>query len=147
MKPNISLEQPNYDKQHIIINQDSILKETLGGTKDTTSRILNSSYVGLIKKENSIIGFLMLVYDYKNNVHQLDMGIISKYRNQGYGTTALNQLNHIINKDPIDINIQIKKDNLPAIKAVLKNGFILTKQDNKYHYYENVKIKQRNTKL
>lgn len=140
MKSGIILEQLNYDRQHIVLDiiyQDSTLKETFGGGKNTIVRILDSSYIGLIKKESAIVGFIMLVYNYKNNTHEIDMGIISKYRNQEYGAMALNQLNNIIKQQHIDASIQIKKDNLPAIKTVFKNGFVLVKHDNQYCYYKN----------
>lgn len=146
MKDDVILEQLNYDKQNIVLDiiyQDSTLKETFGGGKNTIARILDSSYIGLIKKENSIMGFIMLVYNYKNNTHEIDMGIISKYRNKGYGTIALKQLNNIIKQENIDINIQIKKDNLSAIKTVFNNGFVLSKEDNQYFYYQNINKKKR----
>lgn len=141
MKNNIVIEQLNFNRQHIIldiIHQDSALKETFGGKKNTSSRILNSSYVGLIKKDNLTIGFIMLVYNQKNTVHEIDMGIIREYRNKGYGTMALNQLNIIIKQKNIDISIQIKKDNLSAIKTVFKNNFVLSKEDHQYFYYQNI---------
>lgn len=142
MNENITLKKLAYDDQIKIIdiiNNDKLLKDTFGGMKNTITRIFNSSYVGLIQKDDSTIGFIMLVYNKTNNYHELDIGIINNYRNQGYGTKALNILKNIITKENIDINIQIKKGNISARKIAVKNNFILVKQDSKYIYYSNGK--------
>ena len=140
MNKNILLQQLNYNEQAIILDiimQDSSLKETFSEQKNIISRILNSSYIGLIKKDVTTIGYLMLVYNSEANTHEVDMGIISTYQNQGYGTKALQLLKGIIDKEQVHVIFQIKKENIAANKIVKKNNFVLTKEDKKHFYYSN----------
>lgn len=137
---NIKLEKLDYSEQHKIldiINNDKCLKETFGGENNTISRILNSNYVAIIKKEKIDIGFIMIVDN--NSINEIDIGIISKYQNQGYGTYALSLLKELITKEKINVKIEVKITNIKAIKVVLKNGFVLIEQNEKYNYYSNNK--------
>jgi len=138
MKDDIYLYRLEYNEQHEIlnlINKDIDLHNTFSGERNTISRILNADYIALIKKGNINIGFVMLVNNLKTNMYEIDMGILKKYRNKGYGTQVLSILKSIILKNKIKTEIQIKKTNIGAIKSVLKNGFILSKNDKNCNYY------------
>lgn len=140
MNKNILLQQLNYNEQAIILDiimQDSSLKETFSEQKNIISRILNSSYIGLIKKDVTTIGYIMLVYNSENNTHEVDMGIISTYQNQGYGTKALHHLGQIIDKEQVHVTFQIKKENIGANRIVKNNNFVLRKEDKNHFYYSN----------
>ena len=127
------LEYNNQNKVLDIINNDENLKDTFGGDNNTISRILNASYIAIIKKEKTDIGFIMIVDN--NSTNEIDLGIINKYQNQGYGTYALSLLTDIITKEKIEVKIQVQNTNIKAIKVVLKNGFKLIEQNEKYNYY------------
>jgi len=134
----ITLEKIKYNEENKIIDliyKDPVLKETFSNHKYITSRILNSIYSAFIKLENETIGFIMIVENKKENINELDIGILKKYTNNGYGTIALNKLKQIILLNKIDIEIKVKKSNISAIKSILKNNFILIKEDNLYNYY------------
>ena len=136
---NIKLEKLEYNNQNKvldIINNDENLKDTFGGDTNTISRILNASYIAIIKKEKIDIGFIMIVDN--NSINEIDLGIISKYQNQGYGTYALSLLKDIITKEKIKVKIQVQNTNIPAIKSVLKNGFVLIESNEQYNYYSNL---------
>lgn len=138
MNSNISLQKLNYNEQAKIINiirNDALLKKTFGGTQNTISRILNSSYMGLILKDDITIGFIMLVYNAIDKTHELDIGITDEYRNHGYGTEALGIMKKIIVKEKAKITIQTKNENISATKIINKNNFMLIKQDKKHSYY------------
>ena len=140
MNSNISLQKlHNNDQIKIIdiIRNDELLKNTFGGTNNTISRILNSSYIGLILKDDITIGFIMLVYNGIDKTHELDIGIITDYRNQGYGTKALSIMKEIITKENAKITIQTRNENISATKIINKNNFMLIKQDKKHSYYSN----------
>ena len=74
----------------------------------------------------------MLVNNAKTNIHEIDMGILEQHRNKGYGTKALGLLKEQILQQKVKVNIQIEIMNESAIKAVIKNGFILDRKDEKY---------------
>lgn len=140
MKENVTLKRLSYNEEEKIldiINNDEILKETFCGEHNTITRILNSSYTGLIQKNDTIIGFIMLVHNPDTNEHELDIGIKSEYRNQGYGTIALSIMKEIITKEQAKVIIQIKNENISAKKMVKKNNFNFVTKDNKYSYYCN----------
>ena len=127
------------------INQDPLLKETFLGERNTVSRLLNTDYAAFIKVKDQVVGFLMLVMNEKENVYEIDMGILQKYRNCGYGTEALKIIKDIILNNNLDICIQVKKINNPAKKSIQNNGFINFKSDENHEYYKldsnNVKSK------
>jgi len=139
------LENREYSLILDMINQDSILKETFLGERNTVSRLLYTDYAAFIKVEEQVVGFLMLVMNEKENVYEVDMGILQKYRNCGYGTEALKILKEIILIQNLDINIQVKKSNEPAKRSIQNNGFINYKIDEEHEYYklENDEIKTK----
>lgn len=118
-----------------LINSDSTLKDTFTGGMNTISRIINSSYAAYIKLNKKIIGFIMLVHNTYTNEYEVDMGILNKYQNKGYGTQALNLFKDVIVRNNVEVKIQVNKKNIPAIKSVLNNKFRLIKEDNIYNYY------------
>ena len=140
MNDNITLKKLSYNEEEKIlniINNDKLLKKTFCGEHNTITRILNSSYSGLIQKDNITIGFIMLVYNPDTNEHELDIGIKSEYRNHGYGTIALCIMKEIITREKAKVNIQIKNENISAKKMIKKNNFNFVYKDNKYSYYSN----------
>jgi len=138
MKNDIKLEQLKNNEINIILDiilSDEILRKTFKGQNNTRSRLLASSYVALIKSNDELIGFIMTVLNAKNGIHEVDMGILENYRNKGYGTKALKLLKEIIINEKVKVEVQIKKINSPAIKTVIKNGFVLSREDEAHNYY------------
>ena len=80
----------------------------------------------------------MLVFNEKTDKYEIDMGILSRYRGQGIGSKALAQLKQIIlnNPEKLDIEIQTKQVNEAAIRSVMKNGFVLYRQDEECYYFK-----------
>jgi len=138
MQENVTLERLNgNDEAKIleIINSDANLKDTFSGERNTIYRILNSSYSALIKDNDETVGFIMMVNNDKTSSQEIDMGVLSQHRNKGYGTKALGLLKEKIIEQQVKVNIQIEKMNIAAIRTVVKNGFILSREDEKYSYY------------
>ena len=141
----IKLKDLNYGEEDIILNMiysDEELQDTFSGGHNTMSRILNADYSGLIKLGRINVGFIMLVFNGRTGKHEIDMGILKKYRGNGYGTQALGLLKKRILKSNISIDIQIKQANEAAIKSVLKNGFVLYNQDKECYYFKIVENKK-----
>lgn len=118
-----------------MISKDEELKDTFSGGNNTISRLMNSIYSAIIKKGNQDVGFVMIVNNEKTDTNEIDMGILKQYRSKGYGTEALRILKQIIIENELDIEIQIKKLNIGAIKSVINNGFVLTKEKEECNYY------------
>ena len=76
----------------------------------------------LVLKEDKIIGYIYYsdIYD-RAEINQFEIDSI--HRNCGKGNILLKEL---INKLQKDINLEVKEDNIPAIKVYEKNGFVKT---------------------
>lgn len=134
----IYLDRLDYDRQHEIldlIQSDATLRETFTGSRNTVSRLLNACYVAFIKLGTEDIGFVMIVNNPRNDMNEIDMGIIEKYRGKGYGTMALGILKDLIIDNGLDISIQTSKDNIAANRSILNNGFSLSRNDKDCNYY------------
>lgn len=134
----VRLKVLDYSEQQKIlemINSDEALKNTFSGDRNTIGRIFNSLYTAIIKDGSKEVGFIMIVYNGRTGKNEIDLGILTKYRNMGYGTKALELLKDIIYLHSLDVEIQIQKKNKPAIKSVLNNGFVLCRQDKECNYY------------
>ena len=120
-----------------MIYKDIDLQMTFSGDKNTQSRLLNTKFSALIKKEDKDIGFVMIVHNARTNIDEIDMGILGKYRGKGYGSQALAQLKQIIlnNSEKLDIEIETKIVNEAAIRSVMKNGFELYRQSEECLYF------------
>ena len=81
------------------------------------------------------VGFIALVNSIHGNFYEIDMGVKKEYQGLGIGTQALSLLKRIVQKNNINIEIQVKNVNYAAIKTVLKNGFVLARQDKLYSYF------------
>ena len=135
---NIYLDMLDYDRQHEIldlIQSDTTLRDTFTGSRNTVSRLLNACYVAFIKLGNKDIGFVMIVNNPRNNMNEIDMGIIEKYKGKGLGTKALGMLKDLIIDNELDVSIQTSKENIAANKSILNNGFILSRNDDNSNYY------------
>lgn len=152
METNVKLKRLEFNEETKILDmiyQDEVLTNTFASERDMRSRLVNSCYTALIEKDRKTIGFIMIVNNPKTNINEIDMGILTGYRNQGYGTEALGILKDIIIKNGLEIEIQTKKQNISAITSIVYNGFTLIRQDQNHYYYslpeefnrEKVKIK------
>ena len=135
---NLYLDRLDYDRQHEIldlIQSDSTLRDTFTGERNTVSRLLNACYVAFIKLDNEDIGFVMIVTNPRNNMNEIDMGIVEKYKGKGYGTLALGILKDIIIENGLEVSIQTSKENIAANKSIISNGFSLSRNDKDCNYY------------
>lgn len=74
----------------------------------------------ILKENNEIIGYLYYSDIYERaEINQFEINKI--HRNCGKGNLLLKYLIDNIKKD---ITLEVKEDNIPAIKLYLKNGFI-----------------------
>lgn len=138
MQANITLKKLKFNEENKVIDliyQDEELRRTFVGDKNTRSRLANSCYAALIEKDRKTIGFIMIVNNPRTNINEIDMGILTGYRNQGYGTKALGILKNIIIQNDLEVEIQTKKQNISAITSVVYNGFTLVRQDQNHYYY------------
>ena len=134
----VYLERLDYKEQNKIIDliyKDEVLYETFLEKGNTLGRLSNSAYVAFIKDEDIVVGFVMLVEIPETNTYEVDMGILKDYRKKGYGSIALSLLKDLIKNNKLNVEIQTKKENIGAIKSVLKNGFVLLRQDEECNYY------------
>lgn len=134
----IYLDRLDYDRQHEIldlIQSDATLRETFTGSRNTVSRLLNACYVAFIKLGTEDVGFVMIVNNPRNDMNEIDMGLIEKYRGKGYGTIALGMLKDLIIDNGLDISIQTSKNNIAANRSILNNGFSLSRNDKDCNYY------------
>ena len=140
-KVNITLQKLEPNDQVIVldmIRSDEELRSTFVGTRNTVTRIANSGYTAVIKKDKLNIGFIMLVYNFETGKYEIDLGVLENYRYIGYGSQALAQLKQIIlnQHEKLDIEIQTSRINEPAIRSIIKNGFELYKEDKNYYYFK-----------
>lgn len=145
----INLQRLDYKEQRKVLDiiySDETLRETFGGNRNTLSRLSNASYVATINKDDKPVGFIMIVDNEKDKTSEIDMGILTKHRGKGYGTEALKQLKELIIKNNLEnIKIQVRKENIGAIKSVLNSGFVLLKDD-EYHNYYTISKEVKHTK-
>lgn len=119
----------------LMIESDSDLRKTFKGKENTWSRIKCSEYSALIRNKKTPIGFIMIVYNGHTNKYEIDMGILKQYRNNGYGTKALDLLKDVILFNELKVEVQTKKTNKAAIQSIVKNGFVLCREDKFCNYY------------
>lgn len=115
------------------VSEDNLLLKTFGNGKNIKSRLLNSCYACYICLDNVEIGFINVVD--VNNVMEVDLGVLSMYRNKGYGTIALRMLRESILCYCRNVIIQTERNNIPANKSIVNNEFRLVRKDEKYNYY------------
>lgn len=136
----ISIHSYN-DKEYmdlLNIYNDEDIKDTFNGFR--TDRLVASEYIFMIDLNKKNIGFILLVFENKNNL-SIDMGILKEYRNKGYGKEAMKQLKDIINTS-VDKNVyaEVKKDNINANKVITSGGFEFSNtKDNNTNIYKYVK--------
>lgn len=116
-----------------IISEDNLLLKTFGVGNNIKSRLLNSCYACYIYLDDVRIGFINVVD--KNNICEVDMGILSMYRGKGYSTKALKKLKENILCYFSEVVIQTEKNNIAANKGIIDNEFKLVRSDKKYNYY------------
>ena len=76
----------------------------------------------ILKENNEIIGYIYYSDIYERaEINQFEINSI--HRNCGKGNILLKEL---INKLQKDITLEVKEDNIPAIKVYEKNGFVKT---------------------
>lgn len=127
------IEDCNLYKIIGIISEDNLLLNTFGVGNNIKSRLLNSCYACFIFLNGVRIGFINVVH--KNNIYEVDMGILSMYRNKGYGTMALRMLRKSILCYCRNVIIQTERNNVAANKSIIDNEFKLIRSDKKYNYY------------
>jgi RimJ/RimL family protein N-acetyltransferase len=137
----IKLRKLNYGQEGLVLDmiyKDKCLQDTFSGSRNTITRIANSAFTALIQKGKTNVGFIMLVENGRTHKYEIDMGILSQYRGKGYGSQALAQLKQIIlnNPEKLDVEIQTRQVNEPAIRSIMKNGFVLCRQDEEYVYFK-----------
>lgn len=118
--------------------EDEDIKDTFNGFRK--DRIICSEYIFMINLNDIPIGFILLVLENKNQLG-IDIGIIKKYRNKGYGKEAIRLLKKIVNNNlDKDLIAEVKKDNISANKTIANGGFKFyeTKNNNinVYKYYK-----------
>lgn len=140
-----AMDPNSFNKILDMIKTDEGLAATFVGGNNTRSRLVSSSLTAFIQDGNKTVGFIMLVENDKTGKHEVDMGILTKYRNQGYGTEALAIVKDLIVREKVKTEIQIENTNMAMIKTALKNGFVLARQDEKCSYFV-VDSKKNNSK-
>jgi ribosomal-protein-alanine N-acetyltransferase len=86
----------------------------------------------VLKENNEIIGYIYYsdIYE-RTEINQFEINFI--HRSCGKGNILLNKMISSVNKS---ITLEVKKDNLPAIKLYEKNGFV--KKAIREKYYDGV---------
>lgn len=112
---------------------DADIFKTFGGERK--DRMINASAGALIMKENTEIGFLLLIEEFGYQTYNVDIGILKKYRNQGYGKIALQLLREEMERFQLNYYIEVKADNPAANRSLLASGFSLCKIDADRNFY------------
>ena len=82
-----------------------------------------------MNSEKEYVGEIAYHYDEARDIYICDVIILARYRNQGYGTEALQQLCKAAKENGITvIHDDIAADN-PSYKLFLKNGFVIEYQN------------------
>lgn len=147
MEKNIRLKKLNPEELTKVIDliyNDEDLRDTFSEEKIFRTRLLYAGYVALIQKDNKNIGFVMVVNNTKTNKNEVDMGILKEYRSKGHGKEALSLLKDIIILNDVEVEIQTKQKNIAAINSIIKNGFILVREDKEHYYYSIPKEEYKN---
>lgn len=147
MEKNIKLKKLNPEEVTKVIDliyKDEDLRDTFAEEKIFRTRLLYAGYVALIQKDNKNIGFVMVVNNTKTNKNEVDMGILKEYRSKGYGKEVLSLLKDIIILNDVEVEIQTKQKNIAAINSIIKNGFILVREDKEHYYYSIQKEEYKN---
>ncbi len=111
---------------------DQSISNTFAGER--IDRLITSVATFIIKKDNEDIGFILIVPE--KDFYNVDMGIITKYQNKGYGSKALGQLKEIIKRWKINnVILEVKVDNISANKSIISNKLKLYKTFNNKNYY------------
>ena len=93
-------------------------------SKEIIEKELNNNPFGkvLVLKEDKIIGYIYYSDIYERaEINQFEIDSI--HRNCGKGDLLLKYLINLIKKD---ITLEVKENNIPAIKVYEKNGFVKT---------------------
>ena len=86
-------------------------------------------YRYLMNSDNEYVGEIAYHYDRQRDIYICDVIILSKYRNQGYGTEGIQQLCKAAKTNGISVLYDdIAADN-PPYKLFLKNGFKIEYQN------------------
>ena len=89
------------------------------------------SYV--IKEDNIIIGFILIrVIDRIADI--LQICIKKHFQNKNYGDLFLKDIIHKLKNKNVDkIMLEVREENIPAIKLYNKNGFVIISKRNNYY--------------
>ncbi|MBR0429592.1 MAG: GNAT family N-acetyltransferase [Lachnospiraceae bacterium] len=89
----------------------------------------NRFYRYLMNSENEYVGEIAYHYDKARDIYICHVLILSKYRNQGYGTEGIRQLCQAAKENGISVlHDDIAADN-PSYQLFLKNGFEIEYQN------------------
>lgn len=119
----VSLEKYNMkNNKHLDLLKDLKNDDTVISNITSISNINNYTYI--IKVDNNYIGIIRLNEEIDNN-YSLDMGILKKYQNMGYGSMAMMKLEEIITDIWNSVYIRTEYKNKKAIYSSFKAGFII----------------------
>ncbi len=86
-----------------------------------------------IVEKNDRIGFIIL-WESGENGQIFDFGIIDEFRRKGYGKLLLNFAINYFKKNNVKIiSLEVREDNLAAIKLYESHGFIKQRVISKYY--------------
>lgn len=118
--------------RHMMENETGI-KEIFG---NKISRLISSPISMLIMEDLNPIGFINLVNENIEDLLFLDMGIIEKYRGQGYGTKAIQTLIEISDGYIWEFIIgKTKKTNIFANAMASTNAALVYSTEEGFNYY------------
>ena len=90
------------------------------------------------EQDHKIIGFTVGVKINQQKAKILMLSVLEKHRRQKIGTALLNQLIKTIKEEKIpEIDLEVRTDNIKAIKFYKKNNFIVT--DKQIQFYQDGK--------
>lgn len=128
---NVKLARNIEDLEEIIcLYQKKEINETFGGFRG--DRLAGAPYHFLITLNNTPIGFILLVKEIENNQYlALDIALLKKYRNKGYGQKALSIFKEkYANQIKDTIIAETKKNNLSINKIMDYFNFELIENHN-----------------
>ena len=122
-----------FDKIYNMTKIDPALNEIFYLKKD---RLLSSVLFCLIKNNKIDVGFINIVKEYLDGIYFLDEGILEKYRDKGYGKSALIELKKIVKIDHYLIGETMKSNILSNGLAKNISELIYETNDKKFYLFQ-----------
>ncbi|HEE9186279.1 GNAT family N-acetyltransferase [Macrococcoides caseolyticum] len=90
---------------------------------------INKSDFSVVLYEDHIVGFINFFKNHESKTALLTaLYLLPQFQNQGLGTLLFNEYLKEYKEDIREINVEVEKENIPAINFYKKNNFVIDKE-------------------